>query len=302
MGSVKTVSSVSGGKSSSYMALHFPTDYYLFAVVLTDQKEAAPKDRGLLRECQKRIPGFVASREVDLTLSNMLKLEQELGKEIKWVTALDGQSSPSMVKDFAKEHAQVFTYDDLIRFKGSLPNVRQRFCTEQLKVYAIFWYVYLYLMDNEQDLVQMNIGIRRDEPARVTKMYNRCDKVKFPFRCPVGAGNKRSKHRWKTVDWRFLRFPLYEAEVDHLDVIKYFVDRNWEYPKISNCDGCFWHSTKKLQTQAELYPERILPWWGKWEDEIGFTWKKEMSYKEVLNRQNPVEEEVLNQGGCFCSD
>lgn len=52
--SMKTVTSVSGGKTSAMMALEFPTDHYIFAVVLTDHKLSAPKDKGLLRECQDR--------------------------------------------------------------------------------------------------------------------------------------------------------------------------------------------------------------------------------------------------------
>jgi hypothetical protein len=73
---MKTVTSVSGGKTSAMMALEFPTDHYIFAVVLTDHQPSAPKDKGLLREVQKRIPWFVASHEADLTLLNMLRLEQ----------------------------------------------------------------------------------------------------------------------------------------------------------------------------------------------------------------------------------
>jgi hypothetical protein len=84
---MKSVTSVSGGKTSAMMALEFPTDHYIFAVVLTDHQPSAPKDKGLLRECQNRIPWFVASHEADLTLLNMLRLEQELGRRIDWVAS-----------------------------------------------------------------------------------------------------------------------------------------------------------------------------------------------------------------------
>lgn len=78
---MKTVTSVSGGKTSAMMAVEYPTDHYIFAVVLTDQIEVAPKDKGLLRECQDRIPHFKASRELDQALINVLRLEQLIGKK-----------------------------------------------------------------------------------------------------------------------------------------------------------------------------------------------------------------------------
>lgn len=102
---MQTVTSLSGGKTSSMMALQFPTDHYIFAVVLTDQPEAAPKDSGLLRECQSRIPHFRASRELDLTLSNILDLEQLIGKPIDWVAA-------------------PFTFDELVKQSTDYPRLR----------------------------------------------------------------------------------------------------------------------------------------------------------------------------------
>lgn len=117
---------MSGGKTSAMMAVEYPTDHYVFAVVLTDQKEAAPKDIGLLRECQSRIPYFKASRELDQTLINILKLEQLIGQKIDWVAA-------------------PFTFDELILQKTDypgfrskspmLPNHRKRFCTEVISYF-----------------------------------------------------------------------------------------------------------------------------------------------------------------------
>jgi mRNA-degrading endonuclease toxin of MazEF toxin-antitoxin module len=52
---MKTITSISGGKASSMMAVEFPTDHYVFSVVLTDQIEAVPKDKGLLREIRREL-------------------------------------------------------------------------------------------------------------------------------------------------------------------------------------------------------------------------------------------------------
>ena len=53
MNELLSVSSVSGGKTSAYMALHYPTDKYVFAVVKTLDKNAIPKDKGLLNQKTK---------------------------------------------------------------------------------------------------------------------------------------------------------------------------------------------------------------------------------------------------------
>jgi hypothetical protein len=70
---MKTITALSGGKSSAYMWLHNPTDYCLFSLALTSDPATAPKDSGLLREVQCRIPGFVGTTESELTLKNLLE-------------------------------------------------------------------------------------------------------------------------------------------------------------------------------------------------------------------------------------
>lgn len=298
---MKTITSLSGGKSSAYMAVHFPTDYYLFAVVLTDQSEVAPKDPGLLRECQRRIPGFIASRELDQTLLNVLKLEELLGKEVRWIAASDSQENPGMIQDKNDWHPTPLTYDALIRYRKALPNKLQRFCTEQLKIYAIFWHTYLNLMEDDKDIVQINIGFRWDEGRRVDDMLNRCDKISFPYQCPVGSKDKKSKHQWIKIDWRIPNFPMFDNRIDKLDVLKFWVDKGWVFPSVSNCDGCFHHRQEELQTQANLYPER-MQWWKDWECNINGTWKDRTTYENLLKyRQQSLFDEVESVG-CFCTD
>jgi len=126
---MKTITSVSGGKTSCMMSLKFPTDYYVFAVVLTKHTPSKPKDKGLLRECEKKIPHFIASLEADLTLKNILDLEQELGKEIKWV------SSEFYLDDFINQHTD---YPGFRSQKYLLPSFKNRFCTQYQKVIPIF--------------------------------------------------------------------------------------------------------------------------------------------------------------------
>lgn len=45
---MKTVNSISGGKTSAYLAKHYPADYDIFSLVCIKDKECAPKDPKLL--------------------------------------------------------------------------------------------------------------------------------------------------------------------------------------------------------------------------------------------------------------
>ncbi len=74
--SVLTVNSTSGGKTSSFKYLTCPTDETIFSVVLSDHPVNKPKDKGVLRQIQDRIPWFEGSMELEATLKAMLDLEQ----------------------------------------------------------------------------------------------------------------------------------------------------------------------------------------------------------------------------------
>ena len=45
-----TVNSLSGGKTSSYLAVHYPADYDIFSLVCIDDKNSAPKDKLLVKK------------------------------------------------------------------------------------------------------------------------------------------------------------------------------------------------------------------------------------------------------------
>jgi len=283
---MKSVTSVSGGKTSSMMALEFPTDYYIFAVVLTDHELSAPKDKGLLRECQNRIPHFVASHEADLTLLNMLRLEQELGKKIDWV-------------------ASKYSLDSVITTKKMLPNAQHRFCTEQTKLVPMFWHCYLNYLESLDKPLLMNIGFRWDEPRRI-EGWN-CDKEKFKFPASAWTGlskdgdscslffRKRQQHT--ELEWRISQFPMYENRIDRLDVAKYWLEKGWIFPEISNCRFCFHHKDIEQQRQAELEPDN-LKWWLEQEEKSGHTFGKR-PLKQILDQ--PLLD-VFDHKPCHCTD
>ena len=84
---MKTINSLSGGKTSSYMALHYPADYNIFSLVRIEDINCKPKDKSLIKYVSDKIGmEFIATAESDKTLYVMRDLEQLIGKEIIWVT------------------------------------------------------------------------------------------------------------------------------------------------------------------------------------------------------------------------
>ena len=120
---MKTVNSISGGKTSAYLAVHFPADYEVFSLVCINKKEAAPKDPFIInyvnQKLEKFIPQFgefIATAEYNLMLQAMIDLEQIIGKEIIWVRGM--------------------SFDDVIDTgtQTRLPSWARRYCTEKMKL------------------------------------------------------------------------------------------------------------------------------------------------------------------------
>lgn len=304
----KTVSSISGGRTSAYMALHYPTDINLFAVVLTNDPFAVPKDKGLVREMQNRIPHFTASRELDDTLKSVLLLEQKLGKEIKFL-------------------ASDKTFDQVISESSALPNRRSRFCTVEMKIKPIFEYCYLNLLnpvinsDNSLSImtpVEMNIGFRFDENQRVFKnlgaKYDKdikgldwsdsggCEPIEFSHKCDI-AGQFKGKHRWlKSADWRFKQFPLYTNRIVKEDILNFWSKHpDFKFPEVSNCDFCFFHRAEELEKQFKENPARYF-WWYRKELELGRTFGDVPIRERFPVRGKKAVSTQETDDSCSCTD
>lgn len=245
---MKTVTSVSGGRTSSYMALHYPTDYNIFSLVRIEDKRCAPKDKKIIQYVEDKIQKpFIATAESDLTIYVLIKLEQDLGKDIIWVSG--------------------DTFEHIIyntTHKNSLPNRRMRYCTTDMKMLPIFWWCYLNLFECEDDYISMNIGYRADEPRR-----NANDVFKYSYMC-----NNFGEHQnnWIEIEWRESLFPLRDNNI-YLPQIKSFFMLHPEYifPLLSNCTGCFNKTEPELQQQFLLEPAK-MNWFKEQENRTGRTW------------------------------
>jgi hypothetical protein len=84
---MKTFNSISGGKTSAFLEVHYPSDYRAFALVRTNDKNCLFADSKLRQMVSDRInTEFIGTLEDDIIINTIFDLEQFTGREIKWVT------------------------------------------------------------------------------------------------------------------------------------------------------------------------------------------------------------------------
>jgi hypothetical protein len=272
---LKTVNSISGGKTSAYMCVNYPADYELFALVLIEDKNCKPKDDALIKFVSNKIgKDFIATAESDLTLKVIVDLEQKIGKEIIWVTG----NTFEVVNRKATGG------------KG-LPNMQWRFCTTEMKMRPIWdWW-----FKNLNEKVKMGIGFRYDE-------MERADRLTTYFKGIVVKSKTGNRNKWEKLEWREGYFPLIENKITHYHVKQWAKTSGIIFPNDSNCVGCFHKSIQQLRKNFEDEPNK-MQWFS--DQEKHAKWKKEMKYEQIkqVGLQNDF---IFGTGsGCqggYCTD
>lgn len=284
-----TVNSLSGGRTSSYMAVHNPADVNLFALITIEDVRATPKDKKLVQMVSDKIgKEFIATAEDNRTLTLMFELEQIIGKEIVW---LNERSFDSL---FREKHL----------FGGTpnrLPSWARRYCTVEMKLVPIFKYCFTKLLSNDDDKVIMRIGYRADEPHRKVNFLEKdAEKMRFPIACNLYGKRRQTK---KTFHWRLAEFPLIEERINQFDVIRYWRDKHLVFPPQSNCAGCFHKDEIAIHLQWEDAPAQIQ--WFADQEKLGKgTWfDNGLKYERIkdLHFTVPIDFEnagVSCSGGC----
>lgn len=269
---MKTVNSLSGGKTSSFMAVHYPADYKVFALVTIEDVNCRPKDEAFIKFISDKIgKEFIATAESDLTLKAMIDLEQKIGKEIIWVTGK--------------------TFEGLNKSRKSLPNMQWRFCTTEMKMRPIWdWW-----FKNIGEKIKMGIGFRYDE-------MERADRLSTSFKGIVGRSKNDTQNKWEEIEWREGYFPLIENKVIHYEVKQWADKSGIVFPADSNCVGCFHKSLQQLRKNFENEPEK-MQWFS--DQEKKARWKKEMKYSQI-KKIGLQTDFIFGEGsGCsagFCTD
>jgi hypothetical protein len=276
---MKTITSISGGKTSAYLAKHYPTDYNIFSLVRIDDHRCRPKDNSIVKYASDKIGmDFIATAESDKTLYVMRDLEQLLGKEIIWVT---GDS-----------------FDQLIRKRKALPNIMQRFCTTDMKMFPIAEWWFREICEK----IQMQVGFRYDEKERA-------DRFKTDIKIKVGK-HKNGNNKWKEFNWRVGKFPLIEDKINHYHVVQWAKSTLLEFPQDSNCVGCFWKPLQQLRKNWENEPLKMQ--WFSDVEQANYSkrikvqkWKKEANYEQIKNIGLQQDFHFGTGSGCqagFCTD
>jgi len=257
---MKTVNSLSGGKTSSYIAANYPADYNVFSLVRTDDKNCMFPDTKIRQEVSDRLgTEFIGTLEEDMIIYTMLDLEQFIGSKIDWVTGK--------------------TFDEITVRNGKryLPNVTQRFCTTEMKLQPIFdWW-----RKEINQVVEMRIGFRANEQRRAKTMLSKANKNgNLEFKAIVGK--RKTQNKWADIEWQKPKFPLIDNPTFKDSIENYWQDKNVRFAYLNNCVGCFHRSPVLLKHMSDKHPNKFQ--WFVDSEENGYgkrTFKNGMKYKDI---------------------
>jgi len=251
------VVSFSGGRSSAYM-LH-----------------------EILKAHDFKLPNYVkvifanTGKEMPQTLDFIRDVGVNWKVDIVWLEYTGKKQFCEVTYETASRRGEPFA--QLIKDKNYLPNMMARFCTSELKVLTIERY-----MDGNDFLTV--VGIRADEPRRVTKM--------------------RSKENYAV--------PLADSKITEINIRDFWKNQDFDLAMppagqntLSNCDLCFLKGYSIKQSIIEHNPS-IADWWVDQEKKINARFRNDQpSYEKmqiIASDQGQLfgfNDETIS---CFCGD
>ena len=235
-----TVNSLSGGKTSSYIAANYPADYDVFALVRIEHEASKFPDKKIRQEVEDRIQAsFIATAEDDMIIYTMLDLEQYIGRKITWVTGK--------------------TFDKVLNTGGTLPDPLRRYCTTQMKLEPIFnwWRKEVNIPCN------FRLGFRANETQRANRTTNKTNINGF-LEMKAIIGKRGTRNKWGMVEWQKPIYPLIQDNIYKDTIEEYWKDKPVRFAWMNNCVGCF-HKNPLL----------IRKMWDKHQDKLNWFASKE---------------------------
>ena len=269
-----TVNSVSGGKTSAYIAANYPADYNIFALVTVEDKNCLFPDAKIRQIVSDKIGrDFIGTVEDDAIIYTMLDLEQFIGSKINWVVGK--------------------TFEQIINNKNGktyIPNVMKRTCSDAMKVAPIakFWY------DNIKQPCEMRIGFRANEMNRAKNMLNKTNEDGFTREKIMIEENENKRNKWQDFYWRKPVFPLIDDNIYKDKIVNFWKDKPVRFAKFNNCIGCFHRNELFLKHQSINHPNKFN-WFIEQEEKSikdyrGRQWKKgSPTYKEIYNSLQQIQ-------------
>ena len=265
---MKTVNSLSGGKTSSYIAANYPADYNVFSLVRTDDKKCLFPDAKIRQEVSDRLgTEFIGTLEEDTIIYTMLDLEQYIGSKIDWVTGK--------------------TFDDAIikTKKGSkyLPNKMARYCTTELKTLPILHWMY----DVIKEPVIMRFGYRANETRRAIKMLDKTDEDGFTKVKTTFTKLKDGRNSWGVYKYCKPEFPLINDNIYKDTIEEFWKEKDVRFAYMNNCVGCWWRSPLLLKKMHNKHPEK-MQWFADQETNKS-KWRSDIMYKDIIKWKTQTE-------------
>ena len=270
---MKTVNSLSGGKTSSYIAANYPADYDIFSLVRIEDKNCLFPDAKIRKEVEDRIQApFIGTAEDDMIIYTMLDLEQYIGRPITWVTGK--------------------TFDQVVARKDGrvqLPNALRRFCTVEMKIQPMFE----FWRDNIGEIVETRIGFRANETRRAASMMERtaADGGAMKFKTIVGK-HENGNNKWKSIPYQIPRFPLIEANIYRDKIEVYWSDKPVRFAWMNNCVGCFHKTPALIKKMWDKHPNK-LEWFNDTEKIAMKSYKNnqwnDVTYEQIKNWKSQYE-------------
>tara|TARA_R100000951_G_C2596829_1_gene166933 strand:+ start:34 stop:882 length:849 start_codon:yes stop_codon:yes gene_type:complete len=265
---LKKVNSLSGGKTSSYVAANYPADYNVFSLVRTDDKRCLFPDAKIRQQVSDRIgKEFIGTLEEDMIIYTMLDLEQYIGSKIDWVSGK--------------------TFDDVIikTKKGTkyLPNKIARYCTTELKTMPILHWIY----DVIKEPVIMRFGYRANEMSRAKTMLEKTDEEGFTKVKASFTKLKDGRQSWGTYRYNKPEFPLITDNIYKDNIETYWKDKPVRFAYMNNCVGCYWRSPLLLKKMSDKQPNK-MKWFADQETNQS-KWRSDIMYKDVIKWNTQTE-------------
>lgn len=277
---MKTFNSISGGQTSAYLEVHYPSDYRAFALVRTSDKKCIYPDAKVRQMISDKINAeFIGTLEDDIIINTILDLEQYTGREIKWVTGK--------------------TFDEVISRKTGIPNLPQpmrRFCTLEMKVEPLF----KYWLSLNIDAWECRFGFRANEKRRAKNTNNRLNEDGLLTHKGIIGKHKNGNNKWKEFAYQKPSYPLIKNNIFKDEIQKFWKDKPVRFAWMNNCVGCMHKQPMLLKKMMDRHPNK-LQWFIDQEERAkimkGNTWRQDALYKEIRewNPQTELFEDDFNE-------
>lgn len=266
---MKTVNSISGGKTSAYLSHKFPADYDVFALVTTNDKKLIYKDKKVRQLVSDKIgKEFIATLEDDVIIKTILDLEQFNGRKIQWVAGK--------------------TFEDTISSNGLLPSPLRRYCTTTMKLEPIFeWW-----LKEINEPIKMRLGFRANE---IKRKQNTLEKVNANGMLEMKhiISRKNNRNKWKFTEWQYPEFPLIDVEPTYKDqIIEFWEGKPVTFAFMNNCVGCFHKNPPLLNLMSKKHPDKYK-WFEEKEKNRKLNWDKfrvdGLTYEKIRNYEFTID-------------